>query len=140
MKTLSLGTKLYVETDTPGSFITVGNLTSVTFPGPVKGEVDVTDFDSTAREFLATLPDNGEMSGSGFYNEEDAGQELLFEDANSADAPTRAFRLELTRQAVEYEFEGFVKSFVPTAPGPDDAYGFDFAIRITGAVEKSAIS
>lgn len=139
-KELALGTKLYVESDTPGTYIAVGNLNSIGVPGPTKGEVEVTDFDSTAREYLATLPDNGEISFSGYFNEADAGQDFLFEDANDPAAPDRNFRIEFPRQGVEFEFAGFVKSFVPTAPGPDDAYGFDGSIRVTGAVSKGPIS
>lgn len=136
-KTLALGTKLYVES---GSlFIAVGNLESIGVPGPTKGEVEVTDLDSSAREFLATLPDNGELAFNGFFNEADAGQDLLFADANDPDAPVRAFRIDFVRQDVRFEFDGFVKSFVPTAPGPDEAHGFDGSIRVTGVVTKGAI-
>lgn len=117
----------------------VGNLTSIETPGPVKGETEVTDYDSTAREFLSTLPDNGEIGLSGFMNEGNDGQETLFTDANSAAQTTRNWRIDFTRQAVRFSFAGWVKSFKYTAGGIDDAYGFDGSIRVTGAVTKSAI-
>lgn len=139
-KTLSLGTKLYVEGDTPGVYLHVGNLTSLPLPGPTKPEVDVTDLDSTAAEFLAGLPDNGELACSGFFNYTDAGQALLLADAHDSDSPTRSWRIEMTRQDLEAEFQGWVRSFVPQAPGPNDAYTFDLTIRITGAVDISPLS
>lgn len=139
-KTLALGTVLRMESDTPDTYITVGNLTSIGVPGPTKPEIDVTDFDSEAAEFLAGLPDNGELPLSGFFNYEDAGQVLALADAHNAEAPTRGWQIEFTRQDVEFAFEGWVKSFVPNAGGPNEAYSFDMVIRITGAVDISAIS
>jgi hypothetical protein len=140
MKTVALGTVLRVESDTPGTYIPVGNLTQIGVPGPTKEEIDVTDFDSVASEFLAGLPDNGEISFSGFFNYANAGQALLLADALSSDAPTRGFQIEFTRQDVEFQFQGFVKSFVPEAPGPNDAYAFEGTIRVSGAVDVGAVS
>lgn len=139
-KTVALGTVLRVETDTPGVYIAVGNLTEIGVPGPEKPEIDVTDFDSTASEFLAGLPDNGEISFSGFYNAANVGQELLLADAHDPDAPTRGFEVEFTRQDKEFAFQGWVKSFIPSAPGPNEAYGFEGVIRVSGPVTMSDIS
>lgn len=141
-KTLALGTALYVEDpDTPDSFIKVGNLSAIpSLPGPEKNEVDVTDFDSTAVETLGDLPDNGEFTFSGYYNDEDAGQEVLFADANDTDSPVRDFRIEFPRQNVQFTFTGWVRRFRPTATAPRAAYGFEGAIRVTGAVNKAVIT
>lgn len=139
-KTLALGTVLYVET-TPGggTYTAVGNLTNIGSPSLTKGETEVTDFDSTAREFLGTLPDNGEVPFSGWMNEGNAGQEILYDDANDAASPTRAWRIDFVRQDARFSFSGWVRSFQYTAGGIDEAYGFTGAIRVTGAVTKSAI-
>lgn len=117
----------------------IGNLTNIETPGPSKGETEVTDFDSTAREFLGTLPDNGEMAFSGYMNEGNPGQTLAFEDAQNANAPTRNWRIDVTRQDVRFDFAGWVKTFRYTGGGFDDATGFDGSIRVTGPVTKSAI-
>lgn len=134
MKTLALGTILRVENPATTGFLTVGNLTAIGVPGPTKPEIDVTDFDSTAAEFLAGLPDNGELPLSGFFNYADAGQAVLLDDAHDADSPERDFQIDFERQDVRFEFAGWVKSFVPNAGGPNEAYTFDGSIRITGAV------
>lgn len=138
------GTPLIVDAvaDTAFSlsvYTPIGNLTNIGTPTLTKGETEVTDFDSTAREFLGTLPDNGELAFSGMMNEGNAGQDVMFEDAQDADAPTRNFRLDFGRQAVRFSFAGWVKTFGYTAGGVDEAYGFDGTIRITGPVTKSAI-
>lgn len=139
-KSVALGTILRVENPaTADAFIAVGNLTSVGVPSPEKPEIDVTDFDSAAAEFLAGLPDNGELPLSGFFNYANAGQVILLNDAHDADAPTRTFQIDFTRQDLRFEFDGWVKSFTPTAGGPQEAYGFDAVIRITGEVSMEAI-
>lgn len=139
-KTVALGTILRVESNTPNVYTTVGNLTSIGVPGPTKPEIDVTDFDSTASEFLAGLPDNGEIPFSGFFNGTDGGQMILLTDAHDPNAPTRTFQIEFVRQDKEFIFDGWVKSFIPTAGGPNEAYTFDGVIRVTGAVAISDIS
>lgn len=134
-KSLALGTVLRIEDpDTPESFLDVGNLTSLTVPGPTKPEIDVTDFDSTAAEYLGGLPDNGEVSGSGFFNYTDTGQIAMLEDAHDPTSPERDFEIYFERQGVTFMFSGYVSSYVPNAPGPTDAYTFDFTIRVSGAV------
>lgn len=140
MKTVALGTILRVETDTPGTYIPVGNLTQISVPGPEKDEIDVTDFDSVAAEFLAGLPDNGEITFSGWFNYANAGQALLLADAHDPDAPTRGFQIEFVRQSVEFTFDGWVKSFVPEAPGPNEAYEFEGTVRVSGPVTTAEIS
>ena len=139
-KSVALGTILRVETDTPGVWLVVGNLTQIGVPGPTKPEIDVTDLDSVASEFLAGLPDNGELSFGGWFNYADTGQALLLADAHDPDAPTRAFQIEFTRQDVEFQFDAWVKSFVPNAPGPNEAYSFEGVIRVSGAVTIIPIS
>lgn len=133
-KTVTLGTTL-----TMGANL-VGNLTSIGVPGPVKPEIDVTDFDSEAAEFLAGLPDNGEVPLSGWFNYANAGQAAMLADAHDPDAPERTFVIEFTRQDVQFTFQGWVKSFVPNAGGPNEAYTFDAVIRVTGAVDIDDIS
>jgi hypothetical protein len=139
-KTVALGTVLKMENPATVGYLTIGNLTSLSVPGPQRDEIEVTDFDSVAKEFLAGLPDNGEISFSGFYNEASSGQDALYEDANDPDAPDREFIIEFTRQNIKFTFDGWVKSFVPNAGGPQEAYTFDGSIRVTGAVVKAPIS
>lgn len=126
-KTVALGTTLSVAADL------VGNLTSIGAPGPVKAEIDITDFDSTSAEYLMSLPDSGEMSFSGFFNKTSVGQTALLTDALATTATTRAFTIVIPLQGT-FAFNGYVKSFVPSAGGPQEAVTFDGSVRVTGAV------
>lgn len=137
-KSLALGTVLRVENPATVGYIAVGRLTSIGVPGPEKPEVDVTDFDSTAAEFLPGLPDYGELQFSGNYDAADAGQEILFDDAQDIDAPVRTFQIDFERQDVRFEFDAFVRSFRPAAPGPNEAYTFEATLRVSGTVTRTS--
>ncbi len=126
-KTVTQGTVLSVAA------VAVGNLTSIGTPGPTKPEIDVSDFDSTAAEFLMGMPDSGEMSFSGFFNKANASQMTLLADAIATTATSRAFTILFPTQGT-FGFNGYVKSFVPTASGVNSAVMFDGSIRVTGAV------
>lgn len=137
-KTTALGTILRVENPATTGFLAVGNLTSISVPGPTKPQIDVTDFDSTGAEFLAGLPDFGELTLNGFFNYGQAGQQVLFDDAQDPDAPARDFQLDFTAQDVQFTFSGVVLSFVPNAGGPRDAYTFSATIRVSGSVTDTS--
>lgn len=132
-KTQALGTVLKQGTTV------IGNVTSLTTPNPTKPEIDVTDFASTAMEFLPGIPDNGEMSIGGFGNYADAGQTILRADAHDPLAVAKAFTIEFTKQAFKAVFNAYVKTYTFTAPDPQGAYTFDATLRVTGTVVFSAL-
>lgn len=132
-KTQALGTVLKQGTTV------VGHLTSINPGGAVKTEIDVTDFDSVAAEFLPGLPDYGEATFNGWFDYSDAGQTILRADAEDPDAASKTWTIEFTRQAAKVTFDGWVKSYVPTAGAPNDAYGFSTTIRRTGAATWAAL-
>lgn len=133
-KTQALGTVLKQGT------VVIGHLTSISTPSPTKAEIDVTDFASVAAESLPGLLDYGEMALSGFFDYVDAGQTILLADANDAAAAAKTFTIEFTKQASKAVFQAWVKSFVPKAGGPTEAYTFDATLRVTGAVVFSALA
>lgn len=137
-KSTTLGTILRVQNPATVGFLTVGNLTSIPVPGPTKPQIDVTDFDSTGAEFLAGLPDFGELPLNGFFNYANAGQQVLFDDAQDPDAPARNFEIDFTNQDVQFTFSAVVLSFVPAAGGPREAYTFTSNLRVSGSVTATS--
>ena len=131
-KTRALGTILM-----QGATV-VASITSISVPSPVKGEIDVTDFASVAAEFLPGMVDYGEISMSGFFNYTDAGQTILRADANDVAAATKAWTIAFPNQSMKFTFNAWVKSYVPNAGGPNEAYTFDATLRVTGAVTVAA--
>jgi hypothetical protein len=127
-KTQALGTILKQGTTV------IGNITSIGVPSPNKSEIDVTDFASVAAEVLPGLADYGELPIGGFFNYADAGQTILRADANDVNATTKAWSIIFVKQGMQFQFNAFVKSYIPRANGPNEAYGFDATLRVTGAV------
>jgi len=127
-KTRALGTILLQ------GIVVVGNITQISIPGPVKTEIDVTDFASVAAEFLPGLADYGEVTFSGFFNYTDAGQVIVRADAFDITAGTKAWSIAFVNQAMKFTFNAWVKSYVPSAGGPNAAYDFTATLRVTGAV------
>ena len=127
-KTRALGTVLK-----QGSTV-VGGLTAISIPGPVKTEIDVTDFASVAAEFIPGLADYGEVTFSGFFQDSDAGLTIVRTDAFDITAGTKAWTVGFVTQAKGFSFNAWVKSFVPDAGGPNEAYKFTATLRVTGAV------
>lgn len=138
-KSMALGTKVRFDPVTPLTYVDIGHLTNTGVPSPTKGNVEVTDFDSTAREKLATLPDNGEIPFSGYLDSTNAGQNAARADANNPSAPLRSFNIQLTNQAIQFTVSGYVTSFVINAGGPDEPYTFDGTILTNGATVEAAI-
>lgn len=112
----------------------VANITQISIPGPVKTEIDVTDFASVATEVLPGIADYGEVTFSGFYNYADAGQTIVRADAFDINAVTKAWSIAFPNQLMQFTFNAFVKSYVPNAGGPNAAYDFTATLRVTGAV------
>lgn len=80
----SQGITVYWTTST--SFATsqaVNDVTSVGGPGISAGKLDVTSLQSTAKEFIMGLRDNGDISLDMIFNSTDAGQLALRNDLNT---------------------------------------------------------
>jgi len=141
----SKGTKLAIGTDAdPPVFTNIPGVTGFTLPAPVKGEIEVTDLDSTAKEYIGDLPDNSEISfqlnlkkkssGTGFH----AAQEAL--EAAADDDELYPFRATLPAPISKtYTFMAIVKSFVPNA-----ATGTQLTATVTikpsGAVTRGVVA
>ena len=139
-KQATQGTTLYVEDEnTPGTYLAVGNITSINTPSPDKPEIDVTDLDSTGAEFLLGLPDFGSIPFSGWYNTASNGQLQMRADGISTSSTTRTFRLDLENFNERWTFTGVVQAFTVEA-GLNSAYTFNGTIRTSGAPTISEIS
>jgi len=125
---------------TPASFtitgyLRVGEMNNFEGPGGEAGEVDVTNMDSTAREFRAALVDNGEVSFDVNFLRGDAGQKAF--RAAQASGELQSFILMLsdataTQTAWSCTFEGFAKNMRPTGEA-DGKVTASASIRVSGA-------
>ena len=136
-KSTSLGTELFMETDTPGTYVKIGNVVNVGVPGPERTEIDATDLDSDAEESLPGFVNYGELAFTVNLNLADPGQIAFFDDAQDPAAGTRGFRIDMAQQDTRFEFDGYPRRFRPNAAGPRAMATADGAIRVSGAVTRT---
>lgn len=131
------GTKLFrgatflSSPSTPTGFVNpIPELKDFTGPSQQNNEIDVTSLDSTAREFLPALKDNGTFSTNFNYVPTNVEHQGVITDGN--DQTVRWWRLELPDGTL-YEFPGFVQT-VSISGAPDQAVSGTFAVRISGGL------
>jgi hypothetical protein len=129
-KTITIGT----VTATPVTWTQIKNLKSFTGLDGSPSDIDITNLDSTAKEYTPGLVDNGMFSGEVDRDQSDAGQ-LAFDAARVA-GTTKNFKLVFPSSVATATFSGYVKKF-GLAGGVDQVLKTPFDIRITGAVSWS---
>jgi hypothetical protein len=117
-------------TATPVEWSEVGYVTDWDGPGGSASVIDATHLRSAAREKLMGLMDEGQISLSLNWDNEDIGQEAC-RIARSARA-RKDFRINYTNGAVQ-TFGGFVLAF-PSSGGVDGKVEGSITVEITGAV------
>ena len=103
--------------------------------GASVNEIDVTDLDSTGKEFFPGLADNGDLSLEINYLPSDAGQAAIrtaFEASEIKDYKITS------PQGTTYTFEALVKNF-PTIPkaSVDGVQSGSISFKISGSVTKA---
>ena len=104
----------------------------VSFDGPTanKPEIETTHLQSTAKEYIPGLRDDGTITfAMNFTDPEDAGQALLranFEATNPTD-----LNFEITIGARVYSFSGFVQEY-PISAATDSKVDQNATLRVNG--------
>jgi hypothetical protein len=99
-------------------------------------EVEVTDLDSVAKEFIAGLKDYGTVDIEAKYLPGDAGQIAMEADAKTG--TVRQVKVYLKNLSVTSAFNAFVKSFKYGEASPDGVIPVMITLRITGDISKTA--
>lgn len=132
-KTITIGT----ATATPAAWVKVGQLTDIKGTSDTSPDIEVTDLDSTTKEYKPGLPDTGNVSMSVFCVDSDTGlaaMEAAF-DARSV----KAFKVTYPSGATPIRtFNGYVKSFPKVGDASKDGVVTgSVEIKRSGAVTKS---
>lgn len=122
------GTTLTVQ-NAIATHVAIGNLVSFTAFDGETAERDVSDLDSTAKEYRLSLQENGNVSIEVNSNLADAGHVRLRELRISR--AVEEFKLTLSSGEIA-TFDGLVKNF-PLAGGVDDSVKTSCTIRVTGS-------
>jgi len=138
------GTRLYWSTSTSLSTSTTAlvlGVVDLSGPNSQGSEIDVTSFDSTAKEFLMGLRDEGTISINILRDTSSTGQNRLI--ADQAARTRRMLTIDFSTLVMEasavgsrLNMQAFVQSFAYSA-GADDALKAAVSFRITGAVNTT---
>jgi len=114
---------------------TIGEIKSFNGPGGQSSDIDITTLESTAKEFLQGLQDEGEFSFEANLDPSDPGQ-IFCRAARSAQVQ-RGFEVILAdTDATTFEFDANVKGF-SVSGGVDDVVKAAISLRISGPVTWS---
>jgi hypothetical protein len=117
-------------------FTTIPELASISNFGKTNSLVDVTNFDSTAREYIAGLSDGTEIDMEYNFLPGDATQQALITDVDNQ--TTRNLQIVITDGTTTktYDFAVVCMSWA-LAPSFDDKNMLTFGLKITGAITVS---
>ena len=135
MAVATQGIQIEVET-TPGggSFTAVGEVQSFDGPTANKPEIEVTHLQSTFKEYLPGLKDNGTITLAANYTvPEDAGQAILRANFDTLNPPSLLMRL--TIGADVWQFNAFVQE-MPISAQPDSKVDLGITLRVTSDFVK----
>ena len=107
---LTLGCKLLRETTPAGTYVNIGHLASFDGPQFTSERVEVTDGDSTGREYLAGLQSPGSLPFVMNMDPASATQEQLLTDIQTVPQLNKSYKLQPTSAStIFFEGDGFVE-------------------------------
>ena len=126
------GTLIEVETATPNTYVAVNGVRTFSGPGGSANVIDATTLQSTGKEKLLGLKDEGQFTLSCVYLPTDAGQIRL--QAVRTSGLSTGIRVTFSdADDTVLEFDGFCMSF-SISGGVDELTAAEIGIEITGAV------
>lgn len=115
----SQGAKLYVTNGgSPTEFVQIQNVTDFSGPGGQASVIDVSNLDSTRREKIMGLPDEGQISFNLNWDPDDVGHQLL-----------RTLRNNRTRAE-------FKVTLTDATPAVATFFGYVLGVQLSGAVDQ----
>ena len=130
------GTKLYRgQTTGKGDTVIwdrVRGVSSFSGPNTSKTKIDVTSFDSSRKEYIYGIPDEGDISFTMFFYPADSIHKAIIKEDVSA-AYNRPWRMELSDGTI-YEFEGNISS-APLTGNMDAAVTLNMTLSVSGSAE-----
>ena len=131
----SQGVTLAVSSGSPTTFANIGNITAIKGPGGAAAVIDITNLDSSAKEKMMGLPDEGQITVDINYDPDNVQHTLL---RTARRARTRLeFRLTLTDTTnTVLTFFGYCIGFSIDA-GVDAAVKAAITIEVDGPVTEA---
>ena len=124
-------------TASPQVYAEVPDVVSISGPTGTAGEIDVTALDSTAREFLISLPDEGSVDLELIWGGKTSNVAQNALRTARANQTLNTFQIRLSDSPqTKYTFTAYVTGWALSA-GVDDAVKASVSLRITGPVAAS---
>lgn len=131
------GTNFYIgDVGSPEGFVAVPEVRTIGGPNEARSTRDVTDLDSSAREFKLNLKDAGEVTLGIFYIPTNAAHAALRNSFNNG--TLRRFRLEYADSIATYhDFSAYVTGWARTIDVDSDVTA-DVTLKITGDITEGS--
>lgn len=125
--------------DPTEAFTAVPGLIALSAFGKTNPLIDVTDFDSSAREYIAGLPDGQELTAEFNYDADSATNTQLAGLVSDVDAGTNRNIQVVVNDGTNTETYDFAVTPLSWALNPsfDDKNTISFTLKISGAITKS---
>lgn len=117
----------------PVTYTAVANVVSISGIGGQKSDIDITNFDSTAKEFLTGLEDPGEVQVEINFAPSAATHDTLWTLKNDGTLRTWRVRMSGTSPYDYFEFAATVKQFQVNFQ-TDDVVRATVTLRLSGAI------
>lgn len=118
-------------TATPVTWTKIANIKTFSTPEGQSTEIDVSNLDSTAKEFIMGLRDSGTISLNGDFGSADAGQVAVRAAHVANPQPLKPFKMVLP-DATAFSFSAFVKK-APLSIDTDKQITTSIDLRISGS-------
>jgi hypothetical protein len=129
------GTTLACDFATPLTYVTIGNITSISGPESEVGSVETTVLTSTRKTYRYTIVDPGELSFELDFDPTDTTAHILL--AGLQDAPA-IHSWQITYATVptskKATISGFLTKFAPNAGGVEENLTAAITIKLTGPI------
>lgn len=119
----------------PNAYVTIPKVVSLSGPSSSRSEIDVSNMDSTAKEFQLALVDHGTIDAAIVFDERVAAHAQLRTDFNAN--TERTWRItDAGSPQKNYTFSARIQS-LPLDFATDEVVRVNMTLRITGAVTVS---
>lgn len=127
------GSTIQIESATPGTYVTIGGVRTFSGPGGQANVIDATTLQSTGKEKLIGLKDEGTFTLSCVHLPTDVGQIRV--QAVRASGLATGFKVSFSdADTTVLGFDGFAMSYTLSG-GVDELTAVEIGIEITGSIE-----
>jgi len=129
----ALGTTLGCDFTTPGTYVVIGQVLSISGPEAAVGSAETTNLSSTAKPYRPTLPDPGTISFSIEFDPTDATTHQKLETLQGTPA-IHGWQITFSTGGSTHTctIQGFLTKFAPSAGGPEENLTADIEVQLTG--------